>query len=177
MSELKPCPFCGSEATDEANYCACCNPDCEFVGWFFLKEQWNTRPVEDALRAENEELKAKVAQLEEYHKGAIHALNSRGEEYIGRLQTDNASLKAKVAELEAECRNSRTAKQDLETLKDCYKDKEADNQRMREAIDYAMGVIEKLCLPENHIEDEHYGEYQVIAEAHFKLKDALQGGE
>ena len=59
MTELKPCPFCGSEAIDasynEDGYMAVCsNRDCEMDGDPLLTNTWNTRPIEDALRKQLE---------------------------------------------------------------------------------------------------------------------------
>ena len=47
MSELKPCPFCGSadirtEPGINLNYCDKCSAEANI-------EHWNTRPIEDAL--------------------------------------------------------------------------------------------------------------------------------
>ena len=70
MSELKPCPFCGNEPHIDANYhlFSCQNKDCiadatnyEATMGFF--EQWNTRPIEDALTARIAELEAEVSRL------------------------------------------------------------------------------------------------------------------
>ena len=63
MNELKSCPFCGKEPHIDANYhlFSCQNKDCiadatnyEATMGFF--EQWNTRPIEDALNARIAEL-------------------------------------------------------------------------------------------------------------------------
>jgi hypothetical protein len=58
--ELKPCPFCNSEPydarPDEMNIAWCKNSACEFSESIPV-EQWNTRPIEDALRAEIAALK------------------------------------------------------------------------------------------------------------------------
>ena len=63
--ELRPCPFCGKEPHIDANYhlFSCQNKDCiadatnyEATMGFF--EQWNTRPIEDALTARIAELEA-----------------------------------------------------------------------------------------------------------------------
>jgi hypothetical protein len=62
MSDNKPCPFCGrdpqsySDPFYPATYLYCC---CSRI----RSETWNTRPIEDALRAEVERLKAELAAL------------------------------------------------------------------------------------------------------------------
>lgn len=74
MSELKNCPFCGSEdvehlpdgfgnwlvgcvTCDYRIQCVSCTED-EAIGY------WNTRPAEDALRAENKELCSTICGME-----------------------------------------------------------------------------------------------------------------
>ena len=65
MSEAKPCPFCGKEPHIYASYglISCRNKECiadatngEATLGFI--EQWNTRPIEDALNK-------RIAELEE----------------------------------------------------------------------------------------------------------------
>ena len=68
--ELKPCPFCGITPKLEYNsivkfwYRGECTPYCEghaALTWAsreFVMRNWNERPVEDALRAENAALMA-----------------------------------------------------------------------------------------------------------------------
>jgi Lar family restriction alleviation protein len=65
MSELKPCPFCGRnkyleaqyEKGDHSVYCNYCGATGSFrVGDNSELDLWNTRPIEDALRAENRRL-------------------------------------------------------------------------------------------------------------------------
>ena len=60
MSELKPCPFCGGEAelcySEVDTFCRKCNVIQE-------TEMWNTRPIEDELRARIAELEAESDQL------------------------------------------------------------------------------------------------------------------
>lgn len=64
MPELKNCPFCRGEASTTDNTVGCdtcgammfsspCNQD----------KEWNTRPIEDALRREVEELRGVVKAL------------------------------------------------------------------------------------------------------------------
>ena len=56
MNELKPCPFCGgtnicTEKGINLNYCDSCSAEANI-------EHWNTRPIEDDLRARIAELEA-----------------------------------------------------------------------------------------------------------------------
>ena len=64
--ELKPCPFCGSEAivTHQDAFCT----DCDLMISGFDEESkaitaWNTRPEEDRLKAENAELRDNCESL------------------------------------------------------------------------------------------------------------------
>jgi len=71
MSEMKPCPFCGGEPTssnefdDEVLFYGCTKDiDCPMYDAPFVNlENWNTRPIEDALNARVAELEALVQQL------------------------------------------------------------------------------------------------------------------
>ena len=60
MSELKPCPFCGGEAelcySEVDTFCRKCNVMQE-------TELWNTRPIEDELRARSARLEAENVNL------------------------------------------------------------------------------------------------------------------
>lgn len=74
MSELKPCPFCGGKeiifCDDFTEYGILFFATCESCGAMaggtnnrehqkeIALESWNTRPIEDALRAENERLRS-----------------------------------------------------------------------------------------------------------------------
>lgn len=74
MDELKPCPFCKAEPLSENNRrfflkhkldCFLAHPmhnaNCDLVSTGSIAdhiEAWNTRPAEDALKAENEKLKS-----------------------------------------------------------------------------------------------------------------------
>ena len=68
MSELKRCPFCGNEPVVEGNLVACNNLNCPTYDnyWtdpmIFTCDQWNTRPIEDALHARIAELEAAQAR-------------------------------------------------------------------------------------------------------------------
>ena len=70
MSELKPCPFCGEKATLDYSVlpnrkhwfitCDCCGMMYQYTlsQRKYVKDGWNTRPIEDALRARIAELEA-----------------------------------------------------------------------------------------------------------------------
>jgi len=67
MSELKPCPFCGgtkicTEKGINLNYCDSCSAEANI-------EHWNTRPIEDELRARIAELETENAELKPYRDG------------------------------------------------------------------------------------------------------------
>ena len=72
--ELKPCPFCGEMPkvndwtlkgiTDKR--CFCDNEKCPvYLSKTIAIDDWNTRPIEDALNARIAELEAHIAALEE----------------------------------------------------------------------------------------------------------------
>jgi hypothetical protein len=68
FDDLKPCPFCGGKAGFVGTEIECI--DC---GMMMPKTQtfegqirnWNTRPIEDALRAELADMKAENADLKQ----------------------------------------------------------------------------------------------------------------
>ena len=71
--EIKNCPFCGGEAEiiQEAAYKAahCKNRDCELfythipLGISLIGKDWQSRPLEDKLTAENAKLRELVGEL------------------------------------------------------------------------------------------------------------------
>jgi hypothetical protein len=69
MNELKPCPFCGkpaykTKAPDLAKFTACSNRRCFLYNSDWIsKSVWKSRPIEDALRAENERLRGALQSL------------------------------------------------------------------------------------------------------------------
>lgn len=85
MSELKPCPFCGHneyletqyENGDHWVYCDYCGATGSVhVGDNSEFDLWNTRPIEDALRAE-------VERLTRYYKNGIDCFASPCERHSG----------------------------------------------------------------------------------------------
>ena len=86
--ELKPCPFCGSKkATIEPVFgasfgtprfcviCSGCGADSQVdLGQSGAEESWNTRTIEDALRAERD---AAVERLQEYRDDTAKVLNEK----------------------------------------------------------------------------------------------------
>jgi len=89
MSELKPCPFCGGEASIEYDglyrWVECLNSKCEASARVFMfindvgnadyivAQNWNTRPIEDALNARIAELEGKIDQLTAHYNDAVSA--------------------------------------------------------------------------------------------------------
>lgn len=73
MGESKPCPFCKGFNVVRYSYnfsnnihyqCSKCG--CNFIFDNKSKDVWNTRPAEDALKAEVEELRYIVKQFEQW---------------------------------------------------------------------------------------------------------------
>ena len=73
MSELKPCPFCGTlpqanawifRGISETRY-FCPNQECPLSVRTVTLEDWNTRPIEDALLTRAEKAEAENAKLKE----------------------------------------------------------------------------------------------------------------
>ena len=92
MSELKPCPFCGTsvvgiEYDGLYRWVECGNMDCNAAGKVFafltdvgnadhiVANNWNTRPIEDGLRAELARLTAELAETREQFEVTDDLLN------------------------------------------------------------------------------------------------------
>jgi len=112
MSNLKPCPFCGTEPnhmTSELGdrpcfYYECDNPKCGAAekGWHDTEQEainaWNTRPIEDALRKEIAQLKKDRLEFKAqcFHKDeTISVLKNR----ITELEFDNRSLVEQINQM------------------------------------------------------------------------------
>lgn len=81
--ELKACPFCGKEATtledDGITFVQCGYDECPSLAWLTV-EEWNTRPIEDALRAEN-------ARLREELMNVVSIITGSQKGYFGEVLT------------------------------------------------------------------------------------------
>jgi len=99
MSELKPCPFCGSENVVRLPYndradierCKNCNLTIIVPLGFTM---WNTRPIEDELRAriaeleaENKWLKAKYERLKAIAERVGLIIDNANDEFLRELQS------------------------------------------------------------------------------------------
>lgn len=108
--ELKACPFCGSvpdiEPIEDCEYINCSNLDCIDGVYCLTTKQWNTRPIEDALRAELEKRTAGMHDANAVCMEMKHELDRLKEEnhaldQINRdIQTAAAHLDEVLAELE-----------------------------------------------------------------------------
>ena len=100
MSELKPCPFCGSmnirkPIGEDGWMCKTCGSK-GFV-------DWNTRPIEDALESRISELKAKIDNWQDCYC-EFETIAPDGNLKISVLDLYNrlTECEARVAELEVE---------------------------------------------------------------------------
>ena len=89
MSELKACPFCGSKSRQiwvstftEEKMTGCSNSDCEYFRNEYPVDWWQSRPIEDELRAE---LEKRTAEL--------HYANTACMEMKHELDRLNAEIK------------------------------------------------------------------------------------
>lgn len=92
MDELKPCPFCGKSAAGfidpefpENIFIGC--EHCDSVGEPCQTEEgairaWNTRPIEDALRTENQRLREAGDAMFEVLTRAEHALETAESDFM-----------------------------------------------------------------------------------------------
>ena len=93
MSELKPCPFCGEKATLDYSVtpnrkhwfitCDCCGMMYQdtLSQRKYVKDGWNTRPIEDALNKRIAELEGKIDQLT-----AHDAIERQDDKWIPEVQ-------------------------------------------------------------------------------------------
>lgn len=92
IAELKPCPFCGSEAvvhSQDSGKCACDNRNCEIYLIFFNISAWNTR-----AQSASPEPSGDVVRLMKTVRGIIEdekcGMNAIGEAAyrLGKLSDD-----------------------------------------------------------------------------------------
>jgi hypothetical protein len=68
VTELKPCPFCGQKSRErytQVDLFSCSNINCELCHVVFSAKEWNTRPIEDALTAENAKLRELLERVDD----------------------------------------------------------------------------------------------------------------
>ena len=79
--ELRPCPFCGAMPDNERGVVRydpgviCHTKGCLLECRWFPIDDWNTRPIEDALRARIAELEALVDELVNIGDNLFDSLN------------------------------------------------------------------------------------------------------
>ena len=81
MAELKSCPFCGSKPVPtyaNKNRFCCPTNHCPNAYYPFTVEQWNTRPIEDTIRASCAEWKADTKRLAELIEAQLNAYDLMG---------------------------------------------------------------------------------------------------
>ena len=82
MSEIKPCPFCGStdiklhDEISHAVWCQECFAEMPSIDIESAVELWNTRPIEDALNARIAELEAELKITDELLKEATETIGA-----------------------------------------------------------------------------------------------------
>lgn len=92
MSELKPCPFCGSNNAKKSVVYG--ETSCQDCGAKSIVGNWNTRPLEDAKDAE-------ISRLKEWDKKYGVIFNAMAKERDDAVVA-NAMLEAKLSKLNAE---------------------------------------------------------------------------
>jgi hypothetical protein len=99
MTELKKCPFCGSEATNpmtknSSKYADCSNQDCITNKIVYVTvDEWNTRPIEDALQARIDELEQYKSQAPAYIDGIADFWKDKCAKQDARIATLESQLR------------------------------------------------------------------------------------
>ena len=105
MTDLKPCPFCGnnrSRIVHPDEFCGYC-PRCGTIGPMsdtpeLAAAAWNTRPAEDALRAELADERERVQGLANTAMEARWELEKDGDE-MDAMRADIAMFVAAIVRL------------------------------------------------------------------------------
>ena len=74
-SNLRPCPFCGAMPIGHDDRYMCSTPGCVMQEDTISAENWNTRPIEDALNARIAELEELVDELVDSGDNLFDSLN------------------------------------------------------------------------------------------------------
>ena len=94
MSEPKACKVCGEPACridnayDGEPRAVCYNRKCWLYDKPFKFDEWNSRPIEDALNQRIAELQACIAKLDAYIIQVLRLLNNIECEYNGQVPYD-----------------------------------------------------------------------------------------
>ncbi|MHB0965998.1 MAG: hypothetical protein ACYC36_06030 [Bellilinea sp.] len=99
--ELKPCPFCGGSKVQIIDYEFTDQIECDECGNLVRPSCWNTRPIEDALRAEIGKIKAILVDPEAVHQNVLMGSIVLPDYYIRTTDTHGefAALHAENARL------------------------------------------------------------------------------
>jgi hypothetical protein len=104
--ELKACPFCGSKGlyskSQFSEWANCSKPRehesyCPLSTHYIQKEYWQNRPIEDALRAERDELLEALERLLPYLPDENDVLNHAAVNDGRASDYDVAALHARAA--------------------------------------------------------------------------------
>ena len=103
MSELKPCPFCGKKAARQGNFGICVNDDCEMSDYWSGLEEWNTRPIEDALTARIVQLEAELAALKSENVNLSKKVTDYGKELRQSYKYDKTCSTCRYLDENRDC--------------------------------------------------------------------------
>ena len=89
--ELKPCPFCGSEAKIFGRHAVCTNDKCnhQYDTFKIYPPVWNTRPIEDKLAERVNLYPELVEALKEaglYHQGHYSEIGNKIREVLKKCK-------------------------------------------------------------------------------------------
>ena len=96
MSELKPCPLCGNEEPyDDGSYVWCSKEStpCPLSRWPCEYEEWNRRPIEDALASELQQLREKLEEERRAYERAMGEAARQLEEAEKREREANEAIR------------------------------------------------------------------------------------